>query len=63
VTPPTALPNEPLEPPSAQGAAPPPQAPPLSTMVEPGVHVTPLGLPPGRLSVPTDNPTEDNLEN
>ena len=37
-------------------------APPLSTMVAPGVHVTPLNLPPG-VSVPAETQTEENLEN
>jgi len=37
--------------------------PPLSTMVAPGVHVTPLGLPPGAMAVPAQPQTEENLEN
>jgi len=52
VAPPTAMPEP----------SPPPAAPPLSRMVAPGVHVTPMGLPPGVL-VPAETPTEENLEN
>ena len=36
---------------------------PVSTAVAPGVHVTPLGLPPGVLQIPPEQPAEDNLEN
>ena len=35
---------------------------PLSTLVAPGVRVTPRSLPPG-VSVPAETQTEENLEN
>jgi hypothetical protein len=55
-TSPTALPTAPS--PQATQHAP---EPPLSTMVEPGVHVTPLSVPPGTRPMPA-GPSEDDSE-
>jgi hypothetical protein len=56
-----------IEPPAPASAAPAAQiqaspltATPLSTMVAPGVHVTPLGVPPGTQPVPAGPKAEDS---
>jgi hypothetical protein len=42
-------------------ASPAPATPPLSTMVAPGVHITPLSVPPGRAPLPS-GPRENDSE-
>jgi hypothetical protein len=55
-------PAEPLPamPPLAVAPSPPSPAPPLSTMVAPGVHVTPLSVPPGTVPQPAGPSANDS---
>lgn len=46
---------------SSPQAAPAPSPPPPSTMVAPGVHITPLGVPPGTVPMPA-GPRPDDTE-